>query len=337
MNIKSILISIFLTLSLTTYIHASGSIVGVLTTPNTSIPISNATFTFNLSQAGITIDNSYALTTTPINCYTGNTGSVVGLPDPIVQAIATPQVGVGSLAGNYYVRIAYYNGSTYSAPSPSLLVNVGGSNNSIIVLQPNLKPANASGFKVYMGTVAGSETYQQTVVGVLNTATLNTYTVGAALPINNSVCSFTFNDAIIPVGTNYQVNVITSNGNKVSGYPQTWHLSGSIINISSIYPIAGTSQVRYANPILSTPLSNYATQSINSDLTLNNFKLTTIGSITLVPVLFNALPACTGSTEGRVYSITDSSTIIWGAIVTGGSTGHIMAYCDGSNYTVMGK
>ncbi len=52
---------------------------------------------------------------------------------------------------------------------------------------------------------------------------------------------------------------------------------------------------------------------------------------------FSGLAACGGSTEGRMAAITDSTTNIWGATITGGGSNHVLAYCDGTNWTVAAK
>lgn len=52
---------------------------------------------------------------------------------------------------------------------------------------------------------------------------------------------------------------------------------------------------------------------------------------------FAALPACNSTIEGTLAAVTDSSTATWGATITGSSTNHVLAYCDGANWTVAGK
>jgi hypothetical protein len=55
------------------------------------------------------------------------------------------------------------------------------------------------------------------------------------------------------------------------------------------------------------------------------------------PVTFATLPACSSSTEGSRGAVSDSTTNTWGAMVTGGGINHILAYCDGTNWTVAAK
>lgn len=55
------------------------------------------------------------------------------------------------------------------------------------------------------------------------------------------------------------------------------------------------------------------------------------------PIAFGSIPICGASTEGAMQSVNDSTTNTWGAAITGGGTNHVMAYCGGTAWTVMGK
>jgi len=70
-------------------------------------------------------------------------------------------------------------------------------------------------------------------------------------------------------------------------------------------------------------------------ITAGNVKIA--GGAQSAPVAFSALPACAGGTEGSMRAITDSTTNTWGATISGSGTNHVLAYCDGTNWTVMGK
>jgi hypothetical protein len=52
---------------------------------------------------------------------------------------------------------------------------------------------------------------------------------------------------------------------------------------------------------------------------------------------FAQLPACAPSTEGGIRALSDSTTVIWGATITGGGTNHVLTYCNRSHWTVVGK
>lgn len=57
-----------------------------------------------------------------------------------------------------------------------------------------------------------------------------------------------------------------------------------------------------------------------------------------LPVTFSQLSSCTSSIEGSQVPITDSTVNTWGTAITiGGGSTHVLAYCDGSNWTVMAK
>lgn len=62
----------------------------------------------------------------------------------------------------------------------------------------------------------------------------------------------------------------------------------------------------------------------------------TLSRGTLTPQAFATLPACSASTEGQTADVTDSSTTLYGATITGGGSAHVFAYCNGTNWTVMG-
>ena len=54
----------------------------------------------------------------------------------------------------------------------------------------------------------------------------------------------------------------------------------------------------------------------------------------VVPGAFSTLPTCAAGTEGTTAAVSDSTTATWGATITGTGTHHVLAYCDGTNWTV---
>lgn len=60
-------------------------------------------------------------------------------------------------------------------------------------------------------------------------------------------------------------------------------------------------------------------------------------SVNAGPAVAFATLSCGATTEGRMYAISDSNTVTWGANVAGGSTSHVLGYCDGTNITVAAK
>lgn len=58
------------------------------------------------------------------------------------------------------------------------------------------------------------------------------------------------------------------------------------------------------------------------------------GSIRGTAVAFASLPT---ATEGMLVAVTDSNTSTWGATIAGGGANHVLAYYNGTNWTVAGK
>lgn len=58
------------------------------------------------------------------------------------------------------------------------------------------------------------------------------------------------------------------------------------------------------------------------------------GSVVATPVAFASVPT---GVEGMMIGVTDSTTVVWGATITGGGANHVLAYFDGTNWTVAGK
>jgi hypothetical protein len=61
------------------------------------------------------------------------------------------------------------------------------------------------------------------------------------------------------------------------------------------------------------------------------------GSLRIDPTAFGNLPTCASRTQGMLKPVSDSKTDIWGTTITGGGSDHVLAYCDGTNWTVAGK
>lgn len=296
---------------------ASGTVTGLLTSPTTSVPLANTSISFNLSQAGVDVTQSYNIATTPVTCGTDSTGNVRGITDPLTQLSATSVNTTGSLSGVYYLKYEYYDASgNHTSGSPSVSVNVIGPNNALSITGPSLHPFSAIGYTVWASQVSGSEKLQTTVSGFGSTSITVLSTGGSTISLTNTtVCTLTFNDSIIPPFTSYRVNITNPNGTSVSGYPQNWYLAGSTVNISTIIPVTNQN-ARFQNPILSNPLSSYATQSINSPLTLNGFALTTgsiIGQSGSLSIIGNT------SLTGNLI-VTGTQTQIGNETVTGNET-----------------
>ena len=56
-----------------------------------------------------------------------------------------------------------------------------------------------------------------------------------------------------------------------------------------------------------------------------------------LPTTFASLPTCAAAFQGNLRSVTDSTTNTWGATITGSGADAVLAYCDGTNWTVAAK
>ena len=61
------------------------------------------------------------------------------------------------------------------------------------------------------------------------------------------------------------------------------------------------------------------------------------GTIRQVPTVFANLPTCGSLVEGTTATLTDSTVNTWGVTITGGGNNHVLAYCDGTDWTVAAK
>lgn len=61
------------------------------------------------------------------------------------------------------------------------------------------------------------------------------------------------------------------------------------------------------------------------------------GCALLTPQTFGSLSAAGSTTKGRVACVSDSTTTTWGATITGGGANVVLAFDDGTNWTVAGK
>lgn len=74
----------------------------------------------------------------------------------------------------------------------------------------------------------------------------------------------------------------------------------------------------------------------NGQVTLGN-SINGTPTINLAPHAFSTLAACASGTEGTMAAVTDSSSATWGATISGSGSNHVLAYCDGTNWTVAAK
>lgn len=139
----------------------------------------------------------------------------------------------------------------------------------------------------------------------------------------------------------------------VAGVATNLVTGGPGFNIGDILrlEVTGTTITAYQNGVAILTTSDSSISSgypgLNGvDFTggvMDNFKggeLTWAGkvnNIQYIPNIFSSLTTCASAIEGQVSAVSDSSTATWGATITGSGSNHVLGYCDGTNWTVMGK
>jgi hypothetical protein len=77
------------------------------------------------------------------------------------------------------------------------------------------------------------------------------------------------------------------------------------------------------------------TPSVGGDA--ESARLSWDGNFQVAPKTFAKLVAASSTLRGCIACVTDSSTATWGATITGGGSNVVLAFCNGTNWTVMGK
>lgn len=91
-----------------------------------------------------------------------------------------------------------------------------------------------------------------------------------------------------------------------------------------------------AQDVLDTAFSRSAAAVIE----INNGTPGTLGDLVTrtirgAAVAFASLPGT--PVEGMIKAVTDSNTVVWGATIAGSGANHVLAYYNGTNWTVIGK
>lgn len=137
-------------------------------------------------------------------------------------------------------------------------------------------------------------------------------------------------------------------GTPGAGFPSgdylTAQVSGNTIScLDNGVPIAGLTVTDSSSPLTTGSPGMFGAYSVSSfiaNFSAGSLSYTANGLITFgaglrtLPTRFESLPPCSSSTEGTQQAITDSTTNTWGTVITGGESYHVLAYCDGSNWTV---
>ncbi len=313
----------------------AGTLTGRFELPLSNQSLAGATLQLTLSQAA-TLPGSFAVVPSTVACYTTRDGSVVGLPDPVAALSITAQSGIGALpAGTYFVQWTYISpgGSSLPGPSASYVLTSPG---ELLISPPALQPAAATGYAIFIGSSAGSLSLQYSgpFTSYAQSAALAS---GAAPPtVNSSLCSLVFNDSTVPAPTYYVATLTDAQGNLLAGFPQSWYLSGSSVDVSQLIPLSTNPSVRFPQPILASP-SSASPQSLASPLNLNGFALedsSNAGPSLYTLNMAGALPHPTATlTEWTPNAAVILRRLSLYAAVAGagGSAGATLSVTDGGN------
>lgn len=182
--------------------------------------------------------------------------------------------------------------------------------------------------------------------------TLNTTTAGTPSAFITNAGAATSIEIKNTTGTASDWYLVTGNpGNSVSGaaicflsitagvYQWCFDGSGNLVPWSDDGPSLGTNTHRVHGLQVGTGTSTFASAvSVTSgNLSVVSGNAVITGIVQPSATVFSGLPACVGGTAGAMRGVTDSTTNTWGAVITGSGANPVLAYCDGTNWTVMGK
>lgn len=79
--------------------------------------------------------------------------------------------------------------------------------------------------------------------------------------------------------------------------------------------------------------STYGAGTLHTDSS-GNVTSGALPSLQLTAIAFASLPTCNAGAEGALYAVNNSNSATFNATMAGGGSNHVMAYCNGSNWTV---
>jgi hypothetical protein len=201
-----------------------------------------------------------------------------------------------------------------------LFVN-GGRNISYRHIRSEVSPA-----PIVIGTVSSSGAHDLTVeensfAGAPNGAT----TISYAFSVTGGVIRLIKNDwdsntTVIPFGPKGKGNFVGVLDSQDNTYPNTANCISTSLQSSGV-------MYSSLNDRPSGGICNYGGMHLGRPT----------GSLRIDPTLFSNLPTCALGTQGMLKPVSDSTTKTWGATITGGGSDHVLAYCDGTNWTVAAK
>lgn len=163
----------------------------------------------------------------------------------------------------------------------------------------------------------------------------STYTSQLLLSQNGPVQVGDNAAGIMSTAPQFEIYEPVSNANMFFGQDAThnlvisWHTNATPANAYGLIETYGNT-----NPLFF--------QSIGGDVGIGSTNtpeatLDVTGDMRTAPTTFASLPLCSSAIQGAMRSITDSTTNTWGATIAGGGSDAVLAFCDGTNWTVAAK
>ena len=234
---------------------------------------------------------------------------------------------IGFRAGNM-TTTGYYN---TVVGTDAMLANTTGHDN--VAVGAASLGTNTSGF---YNTALGGDALRSTTSGSGNTAvgvstlytnSTGTYNVAMGQSALHALTTGARNTGI-GVGA-FQDGVTTGSGNVALGFSAGFYETGSNKLFIDNQPRANEADARTKALIYGIFDAAVANQSVAM-----NAQVSAV-SIRGTAVTFGGLPST--PVEGMCVPVTDSTTATWGATITGGGANHVLAYYNGSAWTVAGK
>lgn len=95
------------------------------------------------------------------------------------------------------------------------------------------------------------------------------------------------------------------------------------VSVTTANGVSGSVATATTTPAITLTLGDITPDSVATE------------SVAMTGVAFADLPAVPAA--GMIAYVTDSDTVVWGATITGGDTNKVMAWYNGTNWTVFGK
>jgi hypothetical protein len=161
-------------------------------------------------------------------------------------------------------------------------------------------------------------------------------------------CTFLSNGSLVCRGTNASVTEVLNFAGSITSGGITWQLGDSTTKNGVCGIASGGSGACFSGSSVLSGLEFAAESGGSHTFRINGTEvanITTVGvqveggtaQFQSVPGNFSTLSSCTSGREGTMAAVNDSTTNTWGATITGSGSNHVLAYCDGTNWTVAAK